>query len=174
MTSVSGQRRGGRHHRCPRLIDRPSLGQDRQSQHRMQGAQGHQIHPLYAYVVLLVTTGLRTEELRALRWNEVDLDAGTVAVYRALRATSDAKTPKSRHVLSLPRLAVRALQEHLDRGRGQGDPRRRYPAAAGGGKRRRHFAARGALGYAQLTQPVRFRAAWDRPPACGWAMATPC
>ena len=64
------------------VIDRPSLGQDRQSQHRMQGAQGHQIHPLYAYVVLLVTTGLRTEELRALRWNEVDLDAGTVAVYR--------------------------------------------------------------------------------------------
>ncbi|HYA52685.1 MAG TPA: tyrosine-type recombinase/integrase, partial [Streptosporangiaceae bacterium] len=37
---------------------------------------------LYAYVVLSVTTGLRTEELRALRWNEVDLDVGTVAVYR--------------------------------------------------------------------------------------------
>ncbi len=36
---------------------------------------------LYAYVVLSVTTGLRTEELRALRWDEVDLDAGTVAVY---------------------------------------------------------------------------------------------
>jgi integrase len=35
---------------------------------------------LYAYVVLSVTTGLRTEELRALRWAEVDLDAGTVAV----------------------------------------------------------------------------------------------
>ena len=40
---------------------------------------------LYAYVVRSVTTGLRTEELRALRWNEVDLDAGTVAVYRAVR-----------------------------------------------------------------------------------------
>jgi len=36
-------------------------------------------------VVLSVTTGLRTEELRALRWNEVDLDAGTVAVYGAVR-----------------------------------------------------------------------------------------
>ena len=44
---------------------------------------------LYAYVVLSVTTGLRTEELRALRWNEVDLDAGTVAVYRAVRASAD-------------------------------------------------------------------------------------
>src|SRR5205814_5900298 len=70
---------------------------------------------LYTYMVLSVTTGLRTEELRALRWNEVDLDAGTVAVYRAVRATADTKTPKSRRVLSLPRLAVRALQEHLDR-----------------------------------------------------------
>ena len=70
---------------------------------------------LYGYVVLSVTTGLRTEELRALRWNEVDLDAGTVAVYRAVRATADTKTPKSRRAPSLPQLAVRALREHLDR-----------------------------------------------------------
>jgi integrase len=70
---------------------------------------------LYAYVVLSVTTGLRTEELRALRWTEVDLDAGTVAVYRAVRASADTKTPGSRRVLSLPRLAVQALREHLDR-----------------------------------------------------------
>jgi integrase len=70
---------------------------------------------LYAYVVLSVTTGLRTEELRALRWNEVDLDVGTVAVYRAVRATADTKTPKSRRVLSLPRLAVQALCEHRAR-----------------------------------------------------------
>ena len=62
-----------------------------------------------------MTTGLRTEELRALRWNEVDLDADTVAVYRAVRATADTKTPKSRRVLSLPRLAVQALREHRDR-----------------------------------------------------------
>src|SRR6266702_3390755 len=57
----------------------------------------------------------RTKELRALRWNEVELDAGTVAVYRAVRATADTKTPKSRRVLSLPQLAVRALREHFDR-----------------------------------------------------------
>ena len=43
---------------------------------------------LYTYVALSVTTGLRTEELRALRWNEVDLDAGTVAVNRAVRTTA--------------------------------------------------------------------------------------
>jgi len=70
---------------------------------------------LDAYVVLSVTTGLRTEELRALRWSEVDLDAGTIAVYRAVRATADTKTPKSRRVLSLPRLAIQALREHRAR-----------------------------------------------------------
>ena len=71
--------------------------------------------PLYAYVVLSVTTGLRTEELRALRWSEINLDAGTVAVYRAVRVTPDTKTPTSRRVLLLPRLAAEALRVHFGR-----------------------------------------------------------
>jgi len=60
-----------------------------QAQELLRAAGGSGLH---AYVVRSVTTGLRTEELRALRWNDVDLDAGTVAVYRAVRATADAKT----------------------------------------------------------------------------------
>jgi integrase len=83
-----------------------------QAQELLRAAAGSRLD---AYVVLSVTTGLRTEELRALRWNEVDLDVGTVAVYRAVRATADTKTPKSRRVLSLPRLAVQALREHRAR-----------------------------------------------------------
>ena len=67
---------------------------------------------LHVYVVLSVMTGLRTEELRALRWSEVDLDAGAVAVYRSVRVTGDTKTRKSRRVLGLPDLAVQALREH--------------------------------------------------------------
>ena len=67
---------------------------------------------LHAYAVLLVMTGLRTEELRALQWSEVDLDIGTVAVYRAARVTGDMKTRKSRRMLGLPQLAVAALREH--------------------------------------------------------------
>ena len=62
---------------------------------------------LQAYVVLSVMTGLRTEELRALRWSEVDLDAGAVAVYRAARVTGDTKTRKSRRVLRLPQRPCR-------------------------------------------------------------------
>jgi len=64
---------------------------------------------IYTYIVLSVVTGLRTEELRALRWTEVDLVAGTVAVYRAVRHGGDTKTLKSRRVLRLPQLAVDAL-----------------------------------------------------------------
>jgi integrase len=66
---------------------------------------------IYAYVVLSVVTGLRTEEARALRWTEVDLCAGTVSVYRAVRHGGDTKTLKSRRVLKLPELAVEALRQ---------------------------------------------------------------
>jgi integrase len=66
---------------------------------------------LYAYIVLLLTTGIRPEEARALRWDHLDLEAGTVAVWRSDRAGGDTKTPKSRRTLKLPQLAVDALHE---------------------------------------------------------------
>jgi len=68
-------------------------------------------HPLHAYVVLLLTTGLRPEEARALRWDHVDLDARTVAVWRSDRAGGDTKTPKSRRTLRLAQIAVDALRQ---------------------------------------------------------------
>jgi integrase len=68
-------------------------------------------YPLHAYVVLLLTTGLRPEEARALRWDHVDLEAGTVAVWRSDRAGGDTKTPKSRRTLRLARIAVDALSQ---------------------------------------------------------------
>jgi integrase len=57
---------------------------------------------LSAYAVLSLLTGVRTEEARALLWSEVDLEAGTVAVYRSVRAKGDTKTRRSRRVLSCP------------------------------------------------------------------------
>ena len=80
-----------------------------QAQALLEAARDSRLH---AYVVLSVMTGLRTEELQALQWSEVDLDAGVVAVYRSVRVTGDTKTRKSRRVLGLPQLAVRALREH--------------------------------------------------------------
>jgi integrase len=70
---------------------------------------------LSAYVVLPLLTGVRTEEARALVWSEVDLDAGTVAVYRSVRTKGDTKTRRSRRVLKLPRKVVAALRAHRRR-----------------------------------------------------------
>jgi integrase len=76
--------------------------------------------PLSAYVSLSLLSGLRTEELRSLLWADVDLDAGTLAVYRSVRATGDTKTPRSRRVLKLPGKAVAALRDqHLRQSEGR-------------------------------------------------------
>jgi integrase len=72
-------------------------------------------HRLAACVVTPLLAGVRTEEARALRWSEVDLEQGTVAVYRFGRAKGDTETRKSRRLLKLPTRAVEALKEHRKR-----------------------------------------------------------
>ena len=67
---------------------------------------------LGAYVVLCLMTGIRTEEARALRWDHVDLDAASIAVWRSVRHGGDTKTAKSRRTLGLPQAVVEALREH--------------------------------------------------------------
>ena len=41
---------------------------------------------LYAYILLCLMTGIRTEEARALRWTEVDWTQQSMAVYRSVRS----------------------------------------------------------------------------------------
>ena len=86
--------------------------------------QAARSYGLYAYVVLSLLVGVRTEEARALRWDHVDLagkpDAEPpvpphVDVWRSVRAHGDTKTKKSRRSLGLPRMAVEALGEQLQR-----------------------------------------------------------
>lgn len=73
------------------------------------------------YIVVSLLTGARTEELRALTWDHVDLKGEPddepplpphVAVWRSIRAGADTKTRKSRRTLALPRRCVEALEEH--------------------------------------------------------------
>jgi integrase len=68
--------------------------------------------------VVSLLTGARTEELRALRWEHVDLDSRPSAVqsapphlevWRSVREGGDTKTMKSRRTLALPIRAVEAL-----------------------------------------------------------------
>jgi integrase len=79
---------------------------------------------IYAYVVLALTTGARTEELRALRWDHVDLDGDLdavppvpphVDVWRSVRASADTKTRGSRRTLALPQAACEALSGQRER-----------------------------------------------------------
>lgn len=76
---------------------------------------------LYAYIVLSLLTGARTEELRALTWAHVNLigvpDADppippSVEVWRSVREGGDTKTKKSRRTLALPQRCIDALRLH--------------------------------------------------------------
>jgi integrase len=78
---------------------------------------------MYAYIVLSLVCGLRTEEARALRWQHVDLDGDLtasprvpphVAVWRSVRVHGETKTERSRRTLGLPHMAVEALRGFLD------------------------------------------------------------
>jgi integrase len=75
---------------------------------------------LCAYVVLSLLTGARTEELRALTWERVDLDGRpdgdrlvppSIQVWRSVRAGGDTKTKKSRRTLAMPIRCVEALRQ---------------------------------------------------------------
>jgi len=67
-------------------------------------------------VLLAVTTGLRRGELLGLRWQDVDLDVGKLAVRleqtKAGLAFKQPKTHKGRRVVTLPRMTVDALRRH--------------------------------------------------------------
>ncbi|UNO40710.1 site-specific integrase [Streptomyces sp. MST-110588] len=80
--------------------------------------------PLYAYIVVSLLTGGRTEEIRPLRWDHVDLDGDPdarpeipphIAVWRSIRASDDTKTRKSRRTLALPGRAIDALRIQWER-----------------------------------------------------------
>jgi integrase len=87
--------------------------------------------PLAALWMLMLTTGLRQGELLALRWRDVDLNAGRLTVTaNSVRVTSRArgllgltspepfrgepKTTRSRRVVEMPALAVEALRRHRE------------------------------------------------------------
>jgi integrase len=76
---------------------------------------------LHAYIVLSLLIGARTEELRALRWESVDLDGQpnatlavlpSISVVRSVRAGGDTKTRKSRRRLAMPLRCVEVLRAH--------------------------------------------------------------
>ena len=77
--------------------------------------------PLEALWVLAVHTGMRQGELLALKWTDVDLEAGKVSVRRTLTREGghyklgEPKTKKSRRTVKLTGAATEALRRHLSR-----------------------------------------------------------
>lgn len=78
---------------------------------------------MHAYIVVSLLTGARTEELRALTWENLDLDGDpsaepprppTIQVWRSVRTGGDTKTAKSRRTLELPALCVDVLHAHRE------------------------------------------------------------
>ncbi len=69
----------------------------------------------HALLTVAVYTGLRQGELFALRWEDVDLGAGTLSVRQNLSIRKQVGQPKSRagvRSMTLPRLCVIVLREH--------------------------------------------------------------
>jgi integrase len=80
----------------------------------LQAAEGDRLHALY---VVAVTAGLRPGEMLALRWSDVDLEAGALRINRALSGSEFAatKTPRSRRKIELSNTARAALRAHRKR-----------------------------------------------------------
>jgi integrase len=80
--------------------------------------KGDRLEALY---ILAVTTGLRQGELLGLKWDDIDLEVGTLQVRRTLTTAkggpvlSAPKTKGSRRTVKLSQTALEALRSHLER-----------------------------------------------------------
>ena len=83
-----------------------------------EATKGDRLEALY---VLAVTTGLRQGELLGLKWDDVDMEAGTLQVRRTLTTAkggpvlSPPKTRGSRRTVKLSQTAIEVLRSHLAR-----------------------------------------------------------
>jgi len=84
----------------------------------LEAARGDRFEALYA---LAITTGLRRGELLGLRWDDVDLERGTLRVGRALvreggrHTVGETKTRRGRRQVNLTPRTVNALRAHRER-----------------------------------------------------------
>jgi integrase len=86
-----------------------------QARRVLNAARGERLYALY---VLALCLGLRRGELLGLRWQDTDLDAGTLEVVQTLQRVGGAlrfvrpKTEHSARTVPLPPLCIDALREH--------------------------------------------------------------
>jgi len=106
-------------------IDRPTVAHREaavlspaKAQALLETARGQRLYALFA---VAMAAGLRRGEALALRWSDVDLDAGTLRVSRTLSRTAaglvftEPKTARSRRTIPLPAALVEELRGHRAR-----------------------------------------------------------
>ncbi len=104
------------------LVDRPRVQRKEarclspaEAQRLLDAARGERLFALYA---VALACGLRRGEALALRWSDVDLEAGTLRVARTLSRVrsgnifTEPKSPRSRRTVPLPTSCVAELRAH--------------------------------------------------------------
>lgn len=107
------------------LIDAPKAKRPRvepmppeQARQFLEAVRGDRLEGLFNFVL---ATGVRQGEALGLRWDDIDLDAGSVIIRRSLQriggksVLSEPKTEGSRRKLPIPPIAVQRLREHRAR-----------------------------------------------------------
>jgi integrase len=102
-------------------VDPPRLKRDEirpldreQTRRLLEVAEGDRMHAFY---VVAITAGLCPGEMLALRWSDVDLEAGMLRINRTLSGGEfvTPKTPRSRRKIELCNTARSALRAHRKR-----------------------------------------------------------
>ena len=120
-----------------------------EAQSLLEGVRTHRLGPLFS---VALAVGLRQGEALGLRWNDIDLDGGTLTVRKTLQRVDgkfvlvEPKTVRSRRTIALPSVAISALQTHRAR---QMEERLMASSAVGGrlGPRLHHSYRAAAPGY---------------------------
>jgi len=104
---------------APRVPEREVEGlSPKEARELLDAVKGDRLEALYS---VALAVGLRQGEALGLRWDDGDLDAGTISVRRALQRIAgdyvfvDPKTKRSRRTIVLPAFAVTALKQHRKR-----------------------------------------------------------
>ena len=104
------------------LVDRPNVARHEiepltveQSRALLNASDGHRLGALFSVALAL---GLRKGEALGLRWQDVNLDAGTLVISGALQRIggklirTETKNNSSRRMLRVPAAALKPLREH--------------------------------------------------------------